>query len=541
LSAAVVALVLVWGLSASIVAWKFKEKNIAIANALDDAKQGWGEAEANLRVAKVNEAEARHNAEVSEEQAKRAENNATAAKEQHRKAADLLVDLGKHLEQRLQGRRSVLEHPELRGLQEELLGMVRLAMTDLAKELESSNVTNFAMANTCFNLGELLFRFGHGDEAMRQYRFGHQLVKQIADSQPDSDLARGNLALMLMQLGKMELELNDDARSARAHFVEAHNLQQAIADKPQNNAGHSSIDHHRLPSFYDLQTGIADLHLGQPTEALKSFNAALAHREEWLQAEPNNVAARSYLSEVQYWLGVASWHLRDLEATQDHFRKALTICHDLADKFPNDFSFRLDLAQVYGDYCDAKLRLGKPDDARMAAAKSLEFVQAVLAHDPDFVSRQALLAQTYERQGLVGLRRSETEEARRDFDEALKLRKDLLLVDSTNQSWKMACALTMAHCGDCAAAADRAQEVVEKSPDNVGMLLQAARTWAVCASNTTQESDKAAYRRRAVDAIRKATAGEYRDSALLETDPELSLLADDAGYAAALAEINSRK
>ncbi|HEV3002858.1 MAG TPA: hypothetical protein VGX78_00285, partial [Pirellulales bacterium] len=421
-----------------------------------------------------------------------------------------------------------------------LLGMVRSAMTDLAKEIESSSVTSFAMANTCFNLGELLFRFGRADEALEQYAYGYQLVKQVADDQPESDLARANLALMLMQMGKMELELNDDARAARARFVEARNLQQAIAYKPQNNAGHSSIDHHRLLSFYDLQTGIADLRLGQPAEALKSFQAALAHREAWVEAEPNNIAARSFLSEVQYYLGVVGWHLNDLEATQDHFRKALTICHELADKFPNDFSFRLDLAQIYGDYCDAKLRLGKPADARVAAAKSLEFLQAVLAHDPDFVTRQALLAQTYERQGLVALRLGETDEAQTRFGDGRKLREDLLIVDPANQSWKMACALALAHCGDHAAAAQKAQEVIDKSADNVGLLLQAARTWAVCGS-VANGDEKVRYRQRAIAALGNATKGEYRDAVLLETDPELSLLSGDPAYAGVLAEIKARQ
>src|SRR6185437_2977217 len=149
--------------------------------------------------------------------------------------------------------------------------------------------------------------------------------------------------------------------------------------------------------------------------------AALAHREAWLQAEPNNVAARSYLSEAHYYLGVVGWRLDDLEATQDHFRKALTVCHELAAASPDDFSFQLDLAELYGAYCDAKLRLGKADDARIAAAKSLEYIQAVLAHDPDFVSRQALLALTYERQALVAARRGESEESRQRFNDARKL------------------------------------------------------------------------------------------------------------------------
>ncbi|MGH7139210.1 MAG: hypothetical protein ACREHD_25985, partial [Pirellulales bacterium] len=394
------------------------------------------------------------------------------------------------------------------------------------------------MASTCFNLGELLLRFGHGDDAMRQFRYGYNLVKQVADSQPDNDLARANLALMLMQMGKMELELNDDAVTARKYFVEAHDLQQAIADKPHNNAGHSPIDHHRMLSFYDLETGIADLHLGRPAEALKSFNAALAHREAWLQGLSEQIpadalpthrdyaGARSYLAEAQHYLAVASWHLNDLDATQDHFCKALTVCQGLAEAVPADVSFRLDLASEFGDYSDAKLRLGKPEEARAVAAKSLEFLRQVLNVDPDFVSGQALLARTYERQALIAQRLGEAEEARRLFAEARPIRSDLEIVDAKNQSWKMAAALTLAHCGEHEAATTKAQEVIDQSPGNVGMLLQAARTWAVCAAGAAETDGKTAYRRRAIDALRKATAGDYRDPVLLETDPELSLLAD---------------
>lgn len=564
LTGVVALMVLTWAASASLVASKFKQKNEQIAAALDDAEQGWSAAEANLRTSQANErlarlqeTEAKHQATIATEQAAQAEKNATlavasadAAKEQHRKAADLLIDLGRHLEQRLQGRRSLAEKPELRGLQTELLAMVQTSMTELAKQLEASNVTSFALAHTCFNLGELLFRFGHGDEAMRQFRYGYELVKRVAESQPKSDLARANLAMMLMQMGKMELELNDDAAVARKHFVEAHELQQAIADKAENNAGYSSVDHHRLLSLYDVQTGIADLHLGRPLEARASFDAALAHREAWVQAvrnvppdphDPNNaVSARSFLTEAQYYLGVVGWHLNDLEATQDHFRKALTVCHDLAGKFPNDFSFQLDLAQTYGDYSDAKLRLGKPEEARAVVAKSLEFLQAVLAHDPDFVSRQALLAQTYERQAIIATRLNAPGEARRLFDEARKIRGDLEMIDANNQTWKMASAMTLAHCGEHEAAAQKAQDVIDRSPGNVGMLLQAARCWAVCAAGAPAGDAKVSYRTRAIEALHKATSGKFRDAVLLETDPDLSLLAGDDKYAALLAEIKSR-
>ncbi|HQU45262.1 MAG TPA: hypothetical protein PK867_20775, partial [Pirellulales bacterium] len=430
--------------------------------------------------------------------------------------------------------------PDLRQLQEELLGMVSNAVSNLAEQLEDAHITDFGMAATCNRLGELLFKLGRGEEALAQYRYAYQLIKQVAEKEPDNDLARTNLALLLMQMGKMCLQVNDDAQTARDYFLEARDLQQAIADQPRNNAGQTEKDHHRLLSHYELNAGIASLRLGRPDEALRSLQAALAHREAWLKLEPNNVAAVSYLSQAHQWLGIVKWHLDDLEATRNHFHKALDICHDLAGRLPNDFSFRRDLAEIYGDDGDAKLRLGLVDDARLAVEKSREFLEAFLARNPDDVSQRPLLAQTCERQALVALRLGQADEAKRHFTDARSLRDELLAVEPKNQSWRMARALTLAHCGQCAEAAKLAQEVVDQSPGRVGLLLQAARTWAVCAAQTTAAGEKAAYRKHAVEALHTATAGEFCDVVLLKTDPELSLLGDDAGYAAILAEIKAR-
>lgn len=540
LSGALAILVMIWAGTASAMAWRLKVEKDATAAARDEAEE-------NLRVSNRHKSEAEHSAQIARAHADQAELNASeaavnakAAKKQHERAVDLLIELGAQLEKRLQGKRSSIDIPQLRGLQQELLDMVSQAMSRLSKQLEDTKTTDFAMAATCNRLGELLFKLGHGEEALAQYRYGYTLVKQVVDSEPDKDLARSNLALLLMQMGKTCLAVNDDAKTALGYFWEARDLQQAIADQPHNDAGQTEKDHQRLLGFYEFHAGQALLHLGRPGEALKSLQAARDHHEAWVTLEPNDDSAISYLSLDQLWLGIANWHLNDLQATQDHFRKALGICGNLVERFPNAWHYKRDLGECYGDYCDAKLRLGLVGDARIAAEKSRELLEAYLAHDPDNVSEQPLLAMTYERQALVAARRGASDESRQRFNDARKLRSDLLLVDPNNQSWQIACALTLAHCGEHAAAAKQAQEVIDKSPDNVGLLLQAARCWAVCAADATAAEDKQSYRRRAIEAVRKATAGEYRDAVLLETDPELAPLSGDASYAAVLSEIKSR-
>jgi predicted nucleic acid-binding protein len=54
--------------------------------------------------------------------------------------------------------------------------------------------------------------------------------------------------------------------------------------------------------------GPAHLSLGHPTVARDWFHRALANRIAWTEAEPQNVAARSYLSEAELWMGVVLTH-----------------------------------------------------------------------------------------------------------------------------------------------------------------------------------------------------------------------------------------
>ena len=538
LTAALIAMMVAWAGTASVLALRLKAEKDATSEALVEADHQRIIADRNAERSRQSADESRRRALIAQQSEAQAVQSASAAKAQHTQSVKLLVSLGEALQAKLQSRRDLLRAPELRALQADMLGLVSQSMTTLAKDIEASKTTDFAMAATCNQLGELLFKLGHSDDALRQFTHGYQLVKQVAEAQPDNDLARGNLAVLQMQKGKMLLELNA-ADAARACFAEARDLHQEIIDHPRSH-DFDDVKNHEQMSYYHIHLGQAELALGRPAEARREFLASLADREVWRKAAPGYVPATSYVSEAHLYLGIVGWHLGDAESCQASFRESLKICGELAQRFPNDFSFRRDLADVWGAYSDAKLRLGLDQDARIAVQYSLEHLRAAIGHDSDNISLLPLLALTYERMAAVAERLGEQPEAAQNYREARKVREELLLIDANNPAWQAAYALTLAHCGERADAARTTAKVIERFPENVALLLQAARCYAVCAAGAA-EGERTSYIERAAEALRAATRGDFRDPVLLRTDPDLASLLSEPEVSEMLARLEAPK
>lgn len=552
LSAAVIVLMVAWAASASALAVRLKGQKDATDAALvevetqkNEAETQKNEAEAQRKLAdrnaeqsRKNEEKANREATIARQSEAQAVESASVAKRQHDQSVKLLLGLGDALQKKLQSRRSLLNAPELRALQSDVLDLVSQSMTSLAQEIEASKVSDFAMAATCDRLGELLLTLGHTDDALRQFDYGYQLVKRVAELKPDEDLPRGNLALMSMKKGRMLLALHD-AESARACFREARDLRQDILDHPRDRH-YNDVENREQLSHFHFHLGEAELALGRPAEARDDFLAALSDREAWLAAKPGDVPATSYLSQAHLYLGIVGWHLGDAESCKEHFRKSIGLSQELADRFSDYYPFRRDVAEIYGDYCDAKLRLGMDQDAHTAIQRSLANLRSAIDHDSDDISMLPLLALTYERMAAAAHRLGQTSEVAQNYSEARKVHEELLSVDANNPAWQAAYALTLAHCGEYAEAAERMAQVAPRFPKSVAIQLQAARCYAGCAGAAPEEQ-RAGYRQRAIEALRSATSGDFSDPVLVRTDPDLASLLSEPSISEMLARLEVPK
>jgi tetratricopeptide (TPR) repeat protein len=399
--------------------------------------------------------------------------------------------------------------------------MLLKELVPMAQRIEGQEVTSFAVAAIHQQLGDLVRKFGQGEQARGQYQRGYELIERFARDHPDNDVARANLGVFLLRLGETALDLDGDARRALDEFRHAWNLQDQIARQPRSGQ-YTDLDNRRILSHIAIKLGVAELSLGHPTEAKDHFRTARENRLAWTRAQPQNLSARSFLSEAELWLGVAFSHLDDWPAARGHFDEAIGICEELARRFPGDYSIRGDLARISGDHGEALARVGKDDEAEPAFARSLRDAEAVVAHDPEDAAARLLTAAAHERLAALALRRGKPAEAERSWRAALEIRAELTPLEPRNLPRQAELALALAHCGRRDEAARNADDLIRTGADRPALLLPLARCFAACAAG---ESDPDRRRRdvaRMLDALTAAIRQGYRDAVVLKTDPDFA-------------------
>jgi tetratricopeptide (TPR) repeat protein len=359
-------------------------------------------------------------------------------------------------------------------------------------------------------------------------------MKKVADAKPSSDVARGNLYLMLQRLGDVPLR-HGDARTALEYYRQARDRHWDIFVNPRDGF-YSERDIKRVVSNDDIPLGRAYLALGKSAAARKVFQEALAYREAWLKEEkraPNITSGGSYMMEAYFYLGIACSNLADHKSAESNFNKAVKIGEDLqlsdaaAKKSPlSAGEFREDLARTYGAAGDALLRLGKAREADKKYRESWKNLERAIVLDDQ--SRLELLAQTHERLAAAAKQLANQADADQHYLEAFKLRKELYHMQENNPTFQAAFVLAGARSGKHVPAdhfASKFRPGMQKSPE---LLLQLARCWAICAAAGTPQ--KTEYLK----------GDDYQDAVVLETDPELVPLHSDPGFTAVIAQVKGR-
>jgi tetratricopeptide (TPR) repeat protein len=432
-----------------------------------------------------------------------------------------MIHLGDQLLRRLRARHDPARaEAEWLRLCDDLMTMLLKELVPMAQRIEGQAITPFAVAAMHQQLGDLVRQFGQGEEALRQYRRGYELIDRFARAHPENDVARANLGVFLLRLGETALDLDGDARCALSEYRRAWDLQEQIARQPRSGQ-YTAVDNRRILSHIAIKLGVAELSLGHATEARDHFRTALSNRLYWTQVEPENLSARSFLSEAEFWLGVASSHLDDWPAACDHFDQAIGICDELARRFSGDFNIRADLAGIFGEYGAALARHGECDRAEMACRRSLQGAEAVLAHDPEDLARRLLMATAHERLAALALRRGKPADAECSWRAALAIRAELAPLEPRNLPRQAELALALARCGRCKEALRKAEELLPVAADRPALLLPLARCFAACAARET-DADRSRDVGRMLDALGASIRQGYRDAVVLRTDSDFA-------------------
>jgi serine/threonine-protein kinase len=513
LSALVVCAVCAWAITSSVLAVIIQREKDSAENARREAVQNATRAEENAALARANEITAKANAD-------RALKNAQVAQREHQLIVTRMLRLGEGLQNRLSARRMGLG-PEMRAVRADLLKLLRETVLALGRDLENADVSSFALASAHQQLGDLLVRIGLGEQALDQFRKSRDLIQKVVDAQPENDKARANLAVMLTRIGDAALDLQGDAAGALKAYRDAYELLKEIAGRPRSG-DYKAVDLKRLMSGADVHLGTAYLALGDPGAAAGCFEESLTFRQFWREQEPRSVPAESYLSESHMWLGITAARLGDIKKANRHFEKGVEICESLIKRFPEDISIRADLAAIAGNHGDVQFRFGQTEDAAKSYQKSRENLLVVLNRNTEDTAHQALTALTHERLSALALKQNNPEEAARRAQEALKIREDACLIEPNNQTWRAAHALALARAGKTVDAGKITDDMCLRNPKSAALLLQAARSYAVCVRHETDPTKQRQLIEKALKALQAARAAGWKDTWLIETDPDLA-------------------
>jgi len=546
LSGAVALLVVAWSVTSTLLYRLARaHERVAVANA-ETARRNEALARHNAETARQNEEQASKNAETARQNAERARSSedlarrrAAVATTTARDAIAQMLRLGEQVLRRLLAKHAPERaEAEWLRLRDDLTAMLIEDVVPMAERIEGQEVTSFAVAATHQQLGDLLRKLGQGEDARRQYQQGYDVLARVAHVQPDNDQARANLALMLLRLGETAQDLDGDSKRARDEFRRAWDIQEQIALHPRS--GHfKDVDNHRLLSHIALKLGVAELSLGHPTPARDQLQVALEHRTAWSRAQPQNVSARSYLSEAHVWLGVAHSHLDDWPAARDDFKQAIRICEDLTHQFPRDFSFQGDLAAVCGDYGDALARRGEDGEAETAFSRSLHHAEAVRDHDPEDLAPRLLVAAGHERLAAIALRRGKTADADRGWRTALEIRAELAQLEPRIVPFQAALALALARCGRRDEAVRKAEELFHAAALRPAVLLPLARCFAASAAGELDDKRRRRDLSRMLETLGAAIRNGYRDSVALRTDADFARFRNEPALQALLDSVKS--
>jgi serine/threonine protein kinase/tetratricopeptide (TPR) repeat protein len=526
-SAAAVLGILIYALSVSVLAGLLNVQKEEAVSARNDAVKS--------------EAEAKRQTIIAEKKTVIAEQNEERQRQTGTVALHGMVDVVDRLHKVMQSKRlSIDASPEIRKLRADVLADLRKQVVAVSAKIQTAATDTFADLLVAQLLGDRLLKLGQTKEARATFEAGLKAAKRRVDAEPDNDKARGNLGVMEQRLGDVALELEGDAHTARRHYLECRRLHEQIREAPKSGT-YPALEINRILAHDDIHLGKALVALGRSAEARKYFQEAQTYFEEWLQSTKEfkyKAEPTSYIVMARMWLGIASGNLGDGKATEEHFKAAIALGLGLLQKYPDDVSFIADLAEVQGAYGDALLRLGKPDDAEKSYLESLKNLKAVLAKRPDEVADQPLLALTNERLATVSSLRMGADAAKQYHKEAVQLRKDLWEVEKSNLWRQIGFVLEMARAGERSNAPRLVVVIRPRMAQSPALTLQVARCLAILSSDDAASNQK--YLEPALTALAQATADDFKDALVLETDPDLAALRNEPRFKKLIAQIKAR-
>jgi serine/threonine-protein kinase len=484
------------------------------------------QAQENERIAQKNEVRAKKN----EDKAKEFGNAASQA------YATLIGEVQDKLKDKpaLQDLKKQILLPAIRGLDSLIIRM--------DDNKDASNLRNLADAH--LQMGRLYREIGQIDQAYKQIEETHRIRENIAQSNPNEEDARAQLATSWQALGDMALHAKGDAARAREDYKRGLTIANDLADHPKSDQ----------PPLMDRKQVVADLYysLGDiadgPAEAREYYTQSLTRREEWRKANPELVLPIRKVADCYHDLAKASFHSRDLRAASGYFAECLKLREEALSRQPQSVFAKMVLAFEHERLGDFQVRTGHADEGKTSLLNAQARYEELLSTDPKNEEIKKHLSRARYLLGTAYLRLQNKQLAAETYADALKLRQALAEKDPVNLPKQKDYMVNLARCGEHEAAAKKAEEIYKKSPKDVDTLLNLMRCYALCSmtlggpeDETTPAAGKVklrnAYAASAANYFEQAVANGSKNVVDIETDPDIDAIQTYAPFKQALSKL----
>ena len=523
------------------VSFTFAAVNIRKNHELTENYEALAKSNNALAIARNEADEKRKEAEAKQKLAERA---AWTANEQNRLSVDAEMALLSTLEDKL---RYV---PALEDLRKEVLDRTianldaaAKAMTGLRKDIgwdpkaEDNNWRSLARAHQ--RLAELSLTNNRFKDGMEQLKRMDTLIETRVKDNPQNLERQILLAKSRRQLGFIAMTRLGDTATAQSYFRQAIEIDRACLEKQPDN------DKYKIDLANSLgQLAMSEKQLGHLEAARELFAEEEKVRESLSLLFAEIDEHRRQLAGMYEQIGDLKIRMNQPDESRRCYDRSTEIRQQVLARHPGEWQCILDLALSYNNGGMMRYPQGKdPAAARVYHRKALDLIEARVKSDPSNLETRAALARTLYYDATCALHSGDLAGAAAEYRRCLDLRKSM--VDEKSAKYpQVDLMVALARCGEHAEAAKIAHALAAAPPTNENFYYQAACGYSIaagCVGNDKALAER--YTSAAIASLQKAKKAGWNDAYTLEIEPDLDTVHSDPRFRALIEEMrgNSEK
>ena len=493
--------------------------------------------EAQAREAEKQAAQSRDAAQASEKRAvasrAEAEKNYELAATQATLALNTIQDLVERVS-------TGLNHPNLFDLKTEIIQKALERVDAVANIFQGSINKEVATFAALFELGKIYRQTGKIEKAAKIFRQCLDIARAAHRDQERERPARQNLVNVLGELADCSIEHDRDLKAAVAYDREALNILQDIFDHPmrEDRVIDRDVTLNNL-GYYHYRIGTSLLMVGELVRSLEEYRQAYIVHVDLLAAARNDPELIRTAALDALTLGNGSYLLGRRQAAEDYFRQSL----DLIEQFDRVRKGAADARALLASYRSVvglyRFRVGQHEAARREYQSARDLLVVLATADPQNIYYRSELVELLGRLGRLEETAQQPGAARSAFEEAYRLAEENYRVDEKNDLRRMALLELLPRVGQVERALEMAERMAAGPKVDPELWVELACCYARCAPIVAGCKGRSSRdcQTKAVDAVRAAIRGGFRDKIALEIEPDLDPLRPRPDFQAVLREM----